>query len=248
YRKIAHALRIHTTTVSQIFQGTKDLTLEQAQAATEYFGLSKLEARYFMTLVQLERAGSANLKTYFTEEAAAIRVQSQEVKNRVLAGKKLSDSDRAIFYSHWYYSAISLLTEIEAYRSPEAIAQITGLRLKRVREALAFLTSVGICIEKSGRYFPGETRTHIEKESPLASRHHANWRLRAIQAHENLGKEEIAFTAPLTLSRAHAKEAQALILQLIESISRIVAPSPSEELYCLNIDWVLLSERSEPPG
>jgi uncharacterized protein (TIGR02147 family) len=243
YRRFAEALRMHTTTVSQIFQGEKDLTLEQAKEATEYFGLSKFEARYFMTLVQHDRAGSASLRAYFNEEAEALRAQSKEIKNRVVKGKSLSEAERAEFYSQWYYTAISLLTGVEGFQTPETIAQATGLSLKRVRQVLQFLAKAGLCVEENGRYSPGQMRTHVEKDSPLAARHHANWRLRAIESYEGMGSEELGFTAPVTLSLEDAREVQALLLQLIENVSKIVAPSPSEELYVLNLDWLRVTRR-----
>jgi uncharacterized protein (TIGR02147 family) len=237
YRKLAEAIRIHTTTVSQIFQGDKDVTLEQARDLTDYLGLSKLEARYFMALVQWERAGSASLKAYFRDEVESIRTQSKEIKNRIVAGKKLSEAERATFYSQWYYAAIHLLTEIPAYQTPETIVEATGLSLKRVRQVLEFLVSAGMCDEKQGRYVPASIRTHVEKDTPLASRHHSNWRVKAIEHFELLQNNELAFTAPLTISAEHVPEVHALILQLIEKVSGLVASSPSEKLYCLNIDW-----------
>ena len=102
---------------------------------------------------------------------------------------------------------------------------------------LEFLVSVGLCTEAEGEYQVGVSRTHIEKGSVLTNRHHSNWRLKAIEHFERLGSEELAFTAPLTISERDAKAVYSELLESVARISERVSKSNSEKLYCLNIDW-----------
>jgi uncharacterized protein (TIGR02147 family) len=241
YLKMAKSIRVHTTTISQIFQQEKDLTLEQAHLLTDHLGLNALESRYFMSLVQMGRAGTADLKSYFANEAKLLKAESELIKNRVVKGERLSAAQRAIFYSQWYYAAIHLLTDIPDLQTPEALSAATELSLKRVREVLEFLENSGLCTVVEGRYKPSQLRTHIDKGSPLAARHHTNWRLRSIESIETMTERDLAFTAPLTISAGDAGKIKSLILQFIEDATAVIADSPSEEGYCLNIDWFKIS-------
>ena len=64
FLKIASYLNVHSTLISQVLRGSKDFTLEQAFKVAEFFALNRLDTDYFLTLVQLEKAGSHDLKGY----------------------------------------------------------------------------------------------------------------------------------------------------------------------------------------
>ena len=48
---------------------------------------------------------------------------------------------------------------------------------------------------------------------------------------------ELAYTAPMTLSENDAQRIRAALADVVQNVDGIVGPSPSEKLYCLNIDW-----------
>ncbi len=62
YQKMALHLRVHPTLVSQIFRGVRDLTPEQASEVAVFLELSEPESQYFLTLVQISRAGNQRLR------------------------------------------------------------------------------------------------------------------------------------------------------------------------------------------
>jgi hypothetical protein len=62
FRRIALALSMHTTTVSQVFRKHKNLTYEQAARLCRLWQMSELESDYFLTLVEWERAGVGELR------------------------------------------------------------------------------------------------------------------------------------------------------------------------------------------
>ncbi len=55
-RKIAQHLRIHSTLLSQILNGDRHLTMDQAYSLSAYFGLDTIETKYFLILIQKARA------------------------------------------------------------------------------------------------------------------------------------------------------------------------------------------------
>jgi uncharacterized protein (TIGR02147 family) len=242
YRKIATHLKMHTT---QVFGGSRDLTLEQAQLLGEYLGFNELEVDYLLTLVQRDRAGTLKLKRHYDKKLAQHRKQAAEIKSRLPAGKTLDDKDRAVFYSQWYYSAIRLLCSLPEYRAPDKISVALGLEISRVRDALAFLVSVGLCEEKNGSFHMTEARTHIERENPLSSRHHSNWRLRVLKDIEQTTDEDLIFTSPLTISKVSKAKIREKLLEMIQQVGKVVADSEPEELVYFGIDWLSIAPRSK---
>lgn len=245
YRKLAEHLYMHTTLISQIFNGDRDLSGEQGCALAEYFGLSELETEYLISLIELSRAGSARLKKFYQDRINALRERGLQVEARLPPSKVLSDEQRGIFYSQWYYSAIRLICSITGFQRPELIAETLGVKLSRTREVLSFLVSANLCKEVGGNYTLTEARTHTSRSSSFAGRHHANWRLQAIEKFEIMRVEDIAFTAPLTISRAGAEKIRSQLMAMIEQVSQTVSSSDSEELYCLNLDWFRVNGANE---
>ncbi len=63
-QRMAYFLNVHPTLISQILRGPRDLSPEQALEFSQYFGLTRSETEYFLTLVEIERAGSLRLKSF----------------------------------------------------------------------------------------------------------------------------------------------------------------------------------------
>ncbi len=242
YSRISKSLRIHSTTVSQIFKGDKHLTLDQTHRLAQYLALDTNETDYLMNMVLHEKSESEDLKSVFARRMEELKLKADSLQSKVLPNKELSAPDKAVFYSQWYYSALNLASGRPQGISPDEAAEKLKLPLRTVKEAYKYLKSCGLCREKQGRYYSENIRTHIDRNSPLATRHHSNWRLKSIEGLDHLKKEDLVFTAPITLSKKDAKRVRKEILDLIGSIAKQVEPSPSEDLYCLNIDWTQLAE------
>jgi len=63
-KKMAESLRVHPSLISQVLKGTKEFTAEQANEVAVFLNLNELETEYFLCLVDIERAGTARLKTF----------------------------------------------------------------------------------------------------------------------------------------------------------------------------------------
>lgn len=236
-RKLAQFLGVHTTLVSQVLSGGKTFTLEQAAHVGEYLGLSEMEFDYFLLLVQLDRAGTPTLRKNLLRQIESLHKQAQELSNRLTAKGQLRDTDRAIFYSDWAYSAVRQMTAIQGFQDIDSIAVHLSLSTKRTKEIIEFLLSLGLCREEKGQLKIGPTSTHLGSNSHWVRMHHLNWRQKAV---EHLNEESVSklhYTAPMTLSVADAEKIRELIVQFLESVDKIVEPSPSEDLFCLNVDW-----------
>lgn len=235
--KLAKFLGVHSTLVSQVLRGSKTFTLEQGAATAEFLGLSEDESEFFVSLLELERAGNEALKRSIRRRIARLEVAARELSNRLSSDATLTDEKKAVFYSDWIYSAVRQMAAIQGFDTTEKIAQHFLLSSRRAREVVDFLLSTGLLVESEGKLRVGQKSTHLGAASPWVQVHHTNWRNRAIQ---NFSKEDPAklhYTCPMTLSAADAQKVREGIVKLLESVDKIIEPSPSEELRCLTIDW-----------
>ncbi len=235
--RIAKHLSISSVSVSHVFNGVRDLSEEQAVEIAEFFGFSELEGDYFLLLVQLERAGSFKLKARVKTQITKVLVQAQDLKSRLTQDVEMDEAAQSQFYSNWFFSGVSLATSIEGLQSLESISKYLGLSRSKVREVLDFLLIYGLVEERKDGFHIGHKHTHLSAKSLLVSRHHANWRLKALENMNELSPEEIFYTGPMTMSVETMREIRRDIVELIDNVLKKVGPSPSEEIACLNIDW-----------
>lgn len=236
-RKLAEHLGVHPTLVSQVLTGTKDFTEEQMLSVCEYLGIAKIEVKYLLALLQFERAGSKKLKEHCQEVVEQIRKQALQISERVPRDHQLSDIEKAVFYSSWIYSAVQLLSTLAEPMNFEQICQRLNLTPGKARDTLDFLIQIQMVIEKEGRFFPGSVATHIEKGSPFLIKHHANWRMKAIQAAENLTDEELMYSANISVSKKDFTRLREELMQVIERFVEVVKPSPAEDIAQFNLDF-----------
>lgn len=57
------------------------------------------------------------------------------------------------------------------------------------------------------------------------------------KSYEDLGPGDAIYTAPITLSKKDAAEMRERVLKFISETLQLVKDSPSEELFCLCVDW-----------
>ncbi|MBY0372251.1 DUF4423 domain-containing protein [bacterium] len=237
YRKIASQLSIHTSLVSQVFRGTKHLTPEQGYALAENLGLDEEETDYLLLCIQRDRAGSRSLKRFYQCKVEVLRSKWELPSSRVRPRSELQESDKAEFYSHWYLSAVRLLTSIEGCQTVDAIAARLGLPAKLVADVARFLVASGLCEERDGRLKTIMLRTHTPADSPHVVRHHQNWRLKALEKIQFQKEPYISFTSPFTASLEDRAKLRRLTSEYLGEFSRVVDESPAEQLFCLNLDW-----------
>lgn len=242
--KLAQYLGVHSSLVSQVMKGDKSFTLEQAIKVASFLNLTPREQEYFLLLVQLERAGTRQLKEFFEGQLQAARRADQSIAARRRVAAAFNDEAQAQYYSDWSLMAVWLAVSIKGLSKSDAIAKKLGLARARVETILEFLISVGLCVVTEDGVRPGITNTHLPRNSPLANRHHANWRLKSLADLDDLSADDLVFTAPVSLSRKDFDSIRRMILDAIENVAETVEKSEPEMLACLNIDWFELCARS----
>jgi uncharacterized protein (TIGR02147 family) len=239
-KAFAAHLGIDPSQVSQVLSGTKDFTEEQGISLAKFIGLNELETDYFLTLLKIERSSSRLLKDHYLKKRDKLKEESLDLSRRLDQDRILTDFEKAIFYSHYIYSAVRLSTSIGEGLTLTEVASRFQLSRERASEVLNFLVSTGLCIEKNGRYALGTQHTHVERGSPFLTRHHHNWRVRALQKTDSISEQELQFTGPVSISRTDFEKVREQLVEVISNALKTVKQSEPEDVAVLLIDWFWL--------
>lgn len=238
--RLAKALKVHSSLVSQILNGSKDFSPEQAINVAKFFSFTSKETEFFVLLLLFEKAGTAELRAFYQRQLESFRKSQQKIINRISGVTEIDDAALAFYYSDWSYMAVWLACSIDGLQSVKDIAKRLGMAQEETERILDFLVQMGICRLTKNGFEPTITKTHLPANSPLVQRHHINWRLKAIGRSTNVGDNELMFTAPMTLAKSDLPRIRSRILELIQDTSEMVKKSNPEELALLNIDFIII--------
>lgn len=233
----ARELGVHSTLMSQVLGGSKELNLENADGLAGLLHLSEPEADYFLLMVQWARAGSPSLRKRWRDKMEQARKKSQVIAERLKDAQKMTEEARVSFYSSWLYAGVRNLTALPDMNSADEIARHLQMPRNVIQDVIEFLVSHGLCVPTDKGLDVGPRRTHLAATSPLVQKHHQNWRLEGFRRMNWRRDEDLFFTFPMSLSRADAGRLRQLLPKWIEDVHGIVGPSPSETVRCLNIDF-----------
>ena len=114
---LAKALGCQSAYLSQVLKGSAELSPEQGLRACEFFRLGQDEQDYLMLLLQKDRAGTQDLKTYFQKQINDLLKKRMNLVKRLGKESHLSETDKNTYYSSWIYSAIHLAVTINKLQS-----------------------------------------------------------------------------------------------------------------------------------
>ncbi|MEN0059908.1 MAG: TIGR02147 family protein [Bdellovibrio sp.] len=236
YRRLAQALSVSTTMISQVFKGDKHLSLELAAEMCEYLELDDDETDFFLLLVEYERAGSHKLQKRFLKQIKSQQERSKKLENRH-KDKELGEEARTVFYSSWIYAGVRMLADTGLYNDAEVLATRLNLPRNSVQKVLDFLLAHNLLVQEKNKLKLGPARTHLPTSSPLGSRYLQTWHIQATSKIHQIRDEDFYYSAPMALSEEVAAWVRQELPAFVERISSKVIPSKSEVVRCLNIDW-----------
>lgn len=236
YRRLAQALNVSTTMVSQVFKGDKHLSLELASDVCDYLSLDEDETDYFLLLVDFSRAGSHKLQNRFLRQIKTRQEKAKKLENRVKANE-LNESEKMIFYSSWVYQGVRLLVDTGEFNNAETLSTRLNLPRNHIQKVLDFLINHGLLVEEKSKLKLGPSRTYLPSSSPLASRHLQNWHIQATSKMNQIRDEDFFYSGPMSMSVEVAEWVRQELPTFVQSITSKVIPSKSETVRCLNIDW-----------
>ncbi len=213
--------------------------MEQGEAANIFMDHSNEESQFFLILIQLAKAGTPALKRRIQMQISQILEKRLILRERLGIAPGLNTEAQAEFYSSWIYGIIHVILTIPELQNAEAISKYLGLSVRRVGEILDFLVSVGLAIKaENNRYDIGTARIHLGSDSPLISKFHTNWRVKAIQSLEKeSASDDLHYSSAITVSKEDAIKIKSILIKYIQEIKLIVRDSSAEVPFCFNIDF-----------
>jgi uncharacterized protein (TIGR02147 family) len=235
---LAKAMGSPVSHISQVLNGKSHLSLEQAEGVNGFFGHTQDEALFFFLLVQMGRAGTPALRSRLSKQLQHILEKRLVLKDR-LGVKSLSKEDQMEFYSSWIYGAVHVMLTIPKFQTKEALSKYLGISPTRTAEILQFLLSIGLAQQnQKGRWEVGMARIHLGSDSPLISKFHSNWRIKAIQSlDKDNASEGLHYSSAISVSEADFMKIKELLVRHIEEIKQIIRDSPAEGVHSFNLDF-----------
>ncbi|MCB9025989.1 MAG: TIGR02147 family protein [Bdellovibrionaceae bacterium] len=234
---LARAINCQTAYLSQILNGNADLSIEQAVDVNKHLAHSQSESRFFLLLLQKERAGTLEAKNFFQEQIDETIANRLLVKNRVITNQEISKEDSSQYYSNWQYIAIHMALSIPGLQTKESLATHFSLSLSRVTDILEFLEEIGVVKNQNGHFQMTPTHIHLGNDSENILKHHSNWRLQSLKSLDRNKKGDLHYSVVYSLSKKDAKKIYDEMLKVVENNLKIVGPSAEEVLYCYALDF-----------
>lgn len=239
-KKLAEAIPVHTTFVTQVLKGRNDFSLEQAESINLFFEHSDDESEYFILLVLKDRSTNPRLKKRFEKKIQTMRDERMNIKNRLKVDETISQKDREKFYSSAVYGAIHVLAATPGFQTIESISEAMRLSKSRTREIIDFMIRIGVLIEKDGKFVSGSNHIHLGSDTDLVLKHHVNWRQYTINKLQFLDKEDVHYSACMSLSNKDAFVIKESLLENLKKNVDIVSKSPEEDAFVMCIDFYKL--------
>lgn len=228
---------IQTSYLSRVLQKQAHLSLEQSYSLNLYLNHDQQESEFFLLLVQMNRAGTKDLESYFQKKIDEIIKTRQQLKSRIDVKEEMTPLDQARYYSHWLYSALHILCSIPNFKNRESIYKLLDLPPEFINQALEFLVSSGLLQKTDGQYELGPRHLHLPNDSPYILQHHSNWRNQCLKQLDYHQPDNFHYSGVFSLSEKDAKLLRERMLLLVQENLKTIAPSKEEVLYCSLFDF-----------
>ncbi len=234
--KLAKATGCQVAYVSHVLSAERHFNLEQTEAISRFFEMRADETEYLLILVQYNRAGTIPLQKIFKRQLDKLRLQYQQVKNRIQVCGKISDEDQLVYYSSWHYQAIRMLLTIPEFRTIRSISSRLDIPEDRTAEVVSFLVAKGLIAETDEGYHATDIRVHLDEESPLITKLHTNWRVHTLQSLDRKKDEDLHYSGVMSLSKTDFEKVREILLGALTNSLDTIKPSKEEMLCTLAID------------
>lgn len=235
--KLAEFLNCQTAFISQVLKGEPNFSLEHAVKLNSFFDHTKEESRFFLLLLQLERAGSLELQGFFKSEIKETLEKRSDLKYRFDIKHSLKKVDQQVYYSSWMYSCIHMMIAIPEFQTPQAISRHLNIPREKTIEVITFLEETGLVEKKGAHYEIGVTKIHLAKDSPQIQRHHTNWRMQAIRSIELNDSHDLHYSTVVSMAKADVPRIKETLIKAIEECRGVIRDSNEEKIQGICIDF-----------
>ena len=239
-KKLAAAIPVHTTYVSQVLNGRMQFSLEQGESINSFFEHSDDEGEYFILLILKDRSENTKLKKRFENKIQAMRDERLNIKSRLDSTDAISEKDREKFYSSALYGAVHVLAAIPEFGTIDALSDAIRISRSRTREIVDFMIRIGVLKEINGQICSGKNHVHLGNDTELVLKHHANWRQHTISNLQFLDRDDLHYSACLSLSVQDVFKIKESILENLKKNVDVISKSKEEVGYVMCFDFYKL--------
>lgn len=243
---MAKALRSQASFLSQVISGNLNLSSEQALDLAGYMKLTEAETDYLLLMVSYARAGSAHLRARLKVQVETMKELGMKARVKSDISAVLSEEDQRIYYSAWYYSVIHIAATLVGIRNSKQIADKLGLSLSLVESVLEFLLAKDLVRkDKDGHIAFGNSRLHLDWNSPLQVRHHSNFRMLAMNTvDKGIKLEDLHYSSVVSLANEDYQSIRDTISHMIKDArTKIRDSEPADELVCFSVDFFRIGKK-----
>lgn len=234
---LASHLNVQQSVITSILKHDRHFTPEQGLAAATFFGFDQLTTEYFVLLIQMQRADTPALIAFWKKRLESIRESHMNLTSIHEEKQEISDEDKGIYYSNWYYSAARIALFYPEYRNVDAMAQLLNLSREKTAKILDFFIRTNLVKTEGGVLVPTSKSTSINEASEHLNNHRRNWREKAREKFSEPNTSDYFASMPMSLSKEDAEWFRGELRSLIKTLIDRLQSSPDEVRRCLNIDW-----------
>jgi uncharacterized protein (TIGR02147 family) len=244
-RQLAEAAKCQPSFLSQALAGSVHLTVDHAAGIADFWHFTRDESRYWLALVQEERASHSALKKSCKEQRMEIRDKQKDLAQRLNYPKLSSASEQARYYRSWLMPALHIAVSIPELRTPGSLAAHFQVAVTDVLQALSELEQLGLVKRVTPqRWNLTGQFLHLDTESPFFSTHHINWRFRSAAHLQQIGpRESLHYTSVVSLAAKDLPRLEELARRFIADAHELISKSKEEKLVCLTLDLFQLGYR-----
>lgn len=235
-KELAEHIGCQVSHITNVLSGSGHFSQEQAESAARFFGLHQQETEFLLLLVQYTRAGTKSLKNFYEKILADKQDKYLALKSRLKMPDSLRSDEEVRYYSSWQFGAVHVLVSISEFQTREAIAKKLDIPLERIDEILNFLVDTGLCKKEQQKYLPNRPLLHLDKSSPLISKHHTNWRLRSILSFDEAQKDQVHYSSVFTLAKKDYHKVREIFSRALSEAMKVITASPEEEAAVICLD------------
>ena len=223
--------------LTRVMKDKLQLTPDHAFNLADFLGFNAEEKKYFLTLVDFERAVDNKYKSYLGQVLVELKQKNESIAERTDRKNLTLEVFKANYFSNWIYTAVHFIVSVPKFQKIDSIAARLNLKKTVIKKHLKDLEEQGLVeVDKYDHWKFKSGNFHVAKDSPLVVLHHQNWRTRAILDAQDFSNDSVHFTGVYTLSETDALKLKEMMLEFISSANRVVGPSENEECIAICCD------------
>lgn len=234
--KLAAIAQCQGSYLLRIINEEAHLTPDQAFRVCDYWNLDSAEKKYFMTLLNYERAADPKFKTELKNELTELIAQTNNLKKVV----KRESADEIQFlleyHSDFKIALTHFLTGCEKLQSHSALMKRLSLDSQTVSVVTDFLKRNALVSTKGQHIEFLSGAGHIPTGSPVLPIFLNNWRQLAIQNSLKQKSNAIHYTNLQTIGVGDMQKLLEIAKQFINKAKTLCDESAEEDVVVVNLD------------